>query len=452
MHPRIGAVGFVVLLFAAGCASSLETPERQDGELLFSRDVLPTLQQDFLPLLEADAGLSLESWSTLIRGSDRGEVVIPYDADRSLLIELAERAGAAGPSEENLARVRRWIDEGARNDAGDVPYADADQLLYVCNQGSAVISIIDMEANVVIRTIDLQDLGFSGNAKPHHAAVAPDGSYWYVSLIGENAVLKFNRDNELIDRISFDVPGMLAVNPTEEALYVGRSMSAVNPPPRIGVVEPNQSDVEELDVFYPRPHALAVDPTGRFVYSASLAVNQLAAVNVAGPDVDIHDIPGPHHSLVQFAVAPDGQTVIAGGEMSGQLLFFDLADPLSPTVSRAIDLGGAPWHPVITPAGAYAYVPRKNADAVSVVGMASRSEEAVITGEGLAEPHGSAIRSDGRYVYVSNNNLRGGYTPRYNLGGDPPGTVVVIDTATREIVKVLEVENYPTGIGTRPFR
>ena len=55
----------------------------------------------------------------------------------------------------------------------------------------------------------------------------------------------------------------------------------------------------------------------------------------------------------------------------------------------------------------------------------------------------------GRRVYVSNNNLKGAYTPRYDLGDNPqPGTVVVIDTATNEIEKVIEVEAYATGLGT----
>ena len=43
------------------------------------------------------------------------------------------------------------------------------------------------------------------------------------------------------------------------------------------------------------------------------------------------------------------------------------------------------------------------------------------------------------------------YTPRYNLGDNHmSGTVVVVDAAAREIVKVLEVENGATGVGAVP--
>jgi DNA-binding beta-propeller fold protein YncE len=462
MRHRATLAGFLIglLLGATGCAGSVEIGSREGDEIVFSRDVLPLLRASFVPLLTQDSGLDARTWGTLMEGSEQGEVIIPFDADRSLLIELAERAGSDGPSAQEIALVRKWIDAGARNDAGAVPHADADRLLYVCNQGAATISVIDMDANLVTRTVDLRDFGFSGNARPHHVAVAPDGAAWYVSLIGENTILKFDRSNQLVGRASFEVPGMLAMDPSSERLYVGRSMSAVNPPQRIGTLEPDgieveemdveEMDVEEIDVFYSRPHALTVTPNGRHAYSASLGENRLASIDGATFDVEIVDLPGPHHGLVQFAVAPDGKTMIAGGEMSGEVLFFDLEKPMSPRVVASIQVGGSPWHPTYLPDGTRVFVPRKQADAVSIIDPASQAETGVVSGSGIAQPHGSAVRSDGRYVYVSSNNLNAGYTPRYHHEGDPNGAVVVIDAESLQIVKVIEVENYPTGIATRP--
>ena len=134
---------------------------------------------------------------------------------------------------------------------------------YACIQGAAKVAVIDMDANVVIRTIDLQELGFTENSRPHHVAVEPDGSAFYVSLIGDDTILKFNRNNELIDQIAFERPGMLVVSPIDSLLFVGRSMKAVNPPQRIGIVERSEMEIEELDVFFSPPPCAGTRPNGR---------------------------------------------------------------------------------------------------------------------------------------------------------------------------------------------
>ncbi|MEX0600773.1 MAG: hypothetical protein WD205_09040 [Rhodothermales bacterium] len=335
---RPGFTSIFCCLLLAGCASLIGPGEPASDEPVFSEDVLPVIRESFLPLLTQDTGIDASSWSALLRGSDQGELLIPYDTDRSLLIERALQAGPDGPSEEEFDVVRRWIDAGAPDDAGRVAFADADELLYVCNQGSAVISIVDMATNVVIRTVDLRELGFSENASPHHIAVAPDGEHWYVSLIGEGVVLKFTRDNELVGRAEFDVPGMLSISSTGESLYAGRSMSAVNPPQRIGRIDPSDMSVEEIDVFYPRPHALIAAPGGRHVYSASLGVNQIAGIDPQSLEIELTEVEGPHHGFVQFAVAPNRPLMIVGGEMSGQLLFFSLEEPMSPHVVEVLEV------------------------------------------------------------------------------------------------------------------
>ena len=417
-------------------------------DLVFTRDVLPVIRESLLPLLTEDTGLDGGSWESLMRGSEQGEVVIPFDADRSLLVERAVQEGIDPAA---IALVRSWIESGAPSDDGEIAYVDAGPFLYVCNQGSGVISIIDMEAHVVARTVDLRDFGFSENAKPHHVAVTPDGAFWYVSLIGEHTVLKFNRDNELVGRTAFEAPGMLAFDPVLEQLYVGRSMTAVNPPQRIGVIEPDSMDIEEIDVFHPRPHALNVTPDGKYVFSASLGMNQIAVVDAESMDIELVPVPGTHHSLVQFAVAPDGHSMIVGGHMSGDILFLDITEPMQPSVTQTLPLGGGPWHPSFLPGGDRVVFPAKMANAVAILDLAAGTEIERISGHGLAEPHGSAVRPDGRYIYVSSNNLNAAFTPRYHRedNDSPNGSVVVIDANTFDIVKVIEVEQYPTGIGAQ---
>jgi YVTN family beta-propeller protein len=321
--------------------------------------------------------------------------------------------------------------------------------LYVANQNGAVVSVVDMQSNTVVETVDLQALGFSATAKPHHIVVEPDGSAWYVSLIAEDRVLKFDRANTLVGQVAFERPGMMALDPTSNRLYVGRSMAAVNPPQRIGIIDRTTMALEEVDVFFPRPHAIAVSPSGRYVYSASLALNQLGAYDTETEQLELETVEGATHTFVQFAVTPDGTTLVATGQLTGELLFFDVSDGTGPTLSGRVQLGAQPWHPVLTPDGRTLYVGNKDDNSVSVVDMERREVVTTITGPGLSEPHGSAVSADGRYVYISNRNLKGAYTPEQAAGDEPVGTVVVIDTDTNTISAVIEVDRYPAGIGTR---
>ena len=321
-----------------------------------------------------------------------------------------------------------------------------DSRIYVCNQGSATVSIFDANTHEVVDTVDLQTLGFSENAKPHHAVAEPDGSFWYLSLIAENTVLKLNPENEVVGRIEMETPGMLAIQPNGNLLFVGRSMSAVNPPKSLGLINRSDMSMEMIGTFFPRPHALTLSADGSRAFVASLATNQMLSLDASTQDIELTRLGGDTQTLVQFAATPDGSTLIGGGQVTGQLLFFDASDPANITVTDTLDVGAMPWHPVISPDGTTAYVPVKGANEVAVVDIASRSITKRISGNGLAQPHGSALSPNGRFLYVTNNNSKGTYTP---TGDDPKaGTVVVIDTESQEIVSVIETGRNPTGIGT----
>jgi YVTN family beta-propeller protein len=317
--------------------------------------------------------------------------------------------------------------------------------LYVCNQGEATISIIDMESMAVETNVDLKARGFSENAKPHHVLAEPDGSHWYVTLIGANTILKFNANNEVVSRLDdFEVPGLLSLDPTTDVLYAGRSMSAVNPPKSLGMIDRSSMEVmERVNTFFPRPHPLAVRPDGDYAFIASLATNQLMGVDTETRETDLTRLGGSTQTPVQFALTSDGDRLIAGGQKTGQLLIFDATSAPSLSVSDTLNVGKQPWHPVIDRQSDVAYVPNKMSHSISVVDVNNASVDATIRGDGLAQPHGAVLSADGQYLFVSNNNREGTYEPSGNNG-----TVTVIDTETKEIVKIIEVGSYPTGIGT----
>ena len=355
------------------------------------------------------------------------------------LAVLAGLAGACAP---------RTAAQGAQSSSA------AAELLYVAIQDEAKIAVVDMGARSVRRTIDLTTLGFSPNAKPHHIVVEPDGSAWYVSLIGDNAVVKFDREGNILARRTIETPGMLALHPTEHLLLMSRSMSAVNPPSRIGVASRTDLQGEELDVFFPRPHPMVVAPTG-IAYTGSLGVNQLAAIDVDAERVELIDIPGPAHALVQYALSPDGRTLVASTELTGRLLVFDLAAPMRPRLVREVALGPMAFDPAFSPDGRFVWVPVKGANQVAVVETTGWTVVARIEHPAFRQPHQIVFARDGATAFVSNNNTADHMAGHEaHAAGDlaAVGSLVVIDAASREVVAALALGRNLTGMGTRARR
>lgn len=329
--------------------------------------------------------------------------------------------------------------------------ASAQEFLYVASQEDVTVAVIDMGSNTLVETVDLKELGFSPTAKAHHTAVESDGSFWYVSLIADGKILKFDRENRLVGQADFETPGMLALDPTSELLYVGRSMAAVNPPQRVGVINRTTMEIEEVDVFFPRPHALAVDPKGHRFFAASLGQNSIAWAPLGDEDVDLMEVDGMmNHMFVQFAVSPDGRWMVGGGQMTGDLLVFDLSGD-EPQVVESVDVGGQPWHPTWSPDGGTVWIPNQAANTVTVVDSNTWTVTDVIAHPALIEPHGSAVSPDGRTIFVSSRNVAGTYRPADGSDGRP-GTVVAIDAETHEVMAVIEVGRYAAGMSAASRR
>ena len=320
---------------------------------------------------------------------------------------------------------------------------EEDQFLYVANQNSASVTVFNMTQEKVETTVDLTALGFSATSKPHHVSVEPDGSAWYVSLIGDNKVVKFSRGNTVLGQVTTEVPGMMALDPDGTLLAVGRSMSAVNPPASVAFINRKTMTLEgEQQVIFQRPHALGFAPG--WVFTASLSENRLAAIPADGSAARFSTTGGsPTSSLAHMGVSPDGKTVVVTGDPGGKLYFLRPESDGTFTFLAEKQAGQKPWHPHYTPDGRQVVVPLKGENAVLVLDAQTHAEIGRVTGAGLSEPHGTAFSHDGKTIYISNNNTQG----TYQTQAPGVGTLVVIDAQTRKIRKVFEVGANPAGLG-----
>jgi DNA-binding beta-propeller fold protein YncE len=340
------------------------------------------------------------------------------------------------------------------------------QKLYITNQIGATITVVDQGKLAIDTTIDLKKLGFSANAKPHHTVVEPDGSFWYATLIGDGKVLKFDRANKLVGQVSMETPGLLAIDPKHDSLFVGRSMTAVNPPKSLGVVKRSTFElVDEQEIQIPRPHALVVTRDGKWVHAASLGENRIASLETATGRVTLSTLPGDNfRSMVQFTISPNGNRLIVGGEVSNSVMTFSLGGrpPLVPASEVAV--GGKPWDPVFSPDGTRAYF-SLFADS-GVVEMDLTGDKPRVTRTfrgGMSQPYDMIMRADGKYLFVVNQNLapvKPGASAHDNMPGmgasATPGAATgylsVIDVATGTVVKTLMLGAGPTGMGAAGAR
>jgi YVTN family beta-propeller protein len=322
-------------------------------------------------------------------------------------------------------------------------------LLFVCVQDDAKIAVVDMASRAVVRTIDLQALGFPATAKPHYIRVDPDRRHWYVSLIGANTVAKFNARDEIVGRFTMETPGMIALS-GDRQMVVTRSMSAVNPPKRMAVIDRTTMTGTEVDVLFPRPHPVAV--AGGFAYTGSLGTNQIASVNLDTERVAIVNVEGATHAFVQFDVSPDGRTLVGSTEVSGQLLVFDLATPARPALKASIPLGKMAFDPIFTPDGREVWVPVKMDNEIAVIDTATWKVTRRITNPDFKQPHQVVFSSDGKTAFVSNNNKMDHMADPAHAGHVMPGAdgaaaLVVLDVATGKSVSSITLGKNLTGMG-----
>ncbi|MEP6764124.1 MAG: YncE family protein [Gemmatimonadaceae bacterium] len=338
--------------------------------------------------------------------------------------------------------------------------------LYITNQGGSSITVVDQQKLTVDTVIDLTKLGFTPNAKPHHAVAERDGSFWYATLIGDGKVLKFDRANKLVGQVSMETPGLVTIDPVHDSLYVGRSMTAVNPPKSLGVIKRSSfTMVEEQEIQIPRPHALATTKDGKWVHVASLAENKFASLELSSGHVTLTTLPGPNtRSMVQFTVSPDGNRMIVGGEISNTVLVFDItkSPPYTPISEFAV--AGKPWDPVFSKDGTHAYFSLFADSSVAEVDLTSGKIVRTLSGH-MAQPYDMIMRADGKYLFVVNQNLgvvaKPGASAHDNMAGMPGmakpagstnGWLSVINLATGKVEKELPLGVSPSGMGAAGAR
>ena len=422
--------------------------------------------------LQNGSRYSLASWSDVVNGTDDVAQIVPFRSSRSHLIRHLNRDTTVGPVSQPAmppgfslpVELRdlliRWIDHGARFDDGSIPFSILPQRGwgYVTNQGEDITAVIDLDRNRIARyiTTGTENPALAPLKSPHNAVVDWQNQYYYINFIAGNTLLKFNvSDNSPAGALTTGLhsPAQVALSQYGDTAYVTNfeesrtNITIVHTPTMTAV-----ADVGSPAML--KPHGISITPDFRHVlvmnsFSDNITIIRTSDNTIVKTVPVSGSVPAlPIGYLFRFepyqaAITPDSKFAYITCKKSGDVRVLDLVQM---TIVDSITVGSTPLIPAITPGGEYVFVANRNSNSLSAINTTTRQVDYTIENVGV-EPHGVAVSKDGKYVYVSCENLGVSDPPHHpTVGGKKAGFVKVVDILERKVVASLEVGNYGSGM------
>lgn len=455
------------LIFGIGCSHIVDVDYDKISTIYYSQHIQPIFDQKCMSSschnsVDRASGLQLTSWENLIAGSSHGEVIISGSAKHSHLVEhirgLATPRMPLGRDTLSASMTRviaRWIDEGAKNDAGERPYEGLSQKAYVTNQGDDLVSVISTERNLVTRLIPVGDSPTLD--VPHNLWVDKQNKYWYVSLIAAGEVWKFDVATDTFQGKvrAGNSPANIVATP-DGTRILATDWDVFNDGRIVRVIDAmNLTIMRELEVGI-APHGINFSHDGQFIYITNYLSDSISILRASDYEEvervllapDVNPIKSSLYQPLQVVLTPDDRFAYVSCFNSNEVRVIDAA---SKTVSAVVPVGTHPFLLEVTPDGQFVYVANQGSNDVTVVRVSDNQVVTTIKSRSFASPHGVAFTANGRYAYVTNENLSGNFPPHHptERGGNI-GNVQVIDTQNLQVLKTIEVEVDPTGIVVLP--
>lgn len=386
-----------------------------------------------------------------------GDDVIPYSVEKSLLMQFIN-GNIVGKlaydhssilSTNQIKTIQNWIADGAQDYKGDVPYSSPESYrVYVCNQNSENISVIDGTNKVVSYLKNVYN-PLTEFDTPYW--VAEYGDYYYVTLSSAGQFIKFRKsDNSPVLSIGgLADPGIIRINSDGTKAYVSRASTSEFTYSSIYVIDLINMTIQK-EINFPingLPHGMALDRQRGFLFVADAENNLINIIDVFSDQlIDTRfNLVNDYYPLF-LAISPDGNYLYITANKTNQLL---VANAGSRVVISVINLLSRPMGVVVSSTGQKIYVASSKGNAVEVITKTAAfwDKTNTITHPAFSMPFGIDITSDDNYVYVTNQNLEGDFVPTYQVKGEGyTSTVGIINTQTETVEKVIEVEENAGGI------
>lgn len=322
--------------------------------------------------------------------------------------------------------------------------AASGHVLFVGLESEDAVAVVDPAAGTLIKKIPV-GISTEDIEGVHALATAPDGEHYYLSIAHGwpyGSVWKMTTAKDsLVARTDVGLfPATTALTPDGTWLFVVNYNLHGDPQTdTVSVVHtPTMTEVQQIPVCT-KPHGLVASHDGESVYVSCTRDNVLKKISVATlAVVDSTNMLTDEDRAEEatcypagLALSNDDERLFVACHKRAQVRVVSTAD--FGVITNAIPVGEGPYLLRVDPAGERLWVPNRNDQSFSVVDV--EGETLVATKPSSAShPHTFAFGPDGE-VYLSMESH-----------AVVPGAVDVIDPATLETVRTIEVGLQATGI------
>jgi len=395
-----------------------------------------------------------------------GSPIVPFNAEKSLMYNLLtgniEDQNQRMPYQRNILTqtqidvIKEWINNGARDYNGNVPYSSG-QKIFVCNQGSDEIFEIDAQYNVVSRIINV-DLISTVTDAPHNIQIK--GGYYFVTLIAAGRLLKIDAStNQIVGQIEgLDNAGMIQITNDGKTAFVSRSSTAPSIYNIIYAID-TETMTKKADISLPvtgLPHAIWLTSDDKKLFVGNMTKDRISIVDVNTLEVIEDDIilsssPETVHEPMHLYVSPDDNYLYVNCRKSSMMLVINL---VTKQIIQELLIKNHPMQSALSQDGNKIYTVSHHEPIITEI--TKNGESWTITREFTSEAfhhlYGADLSPDGKYLYVtcSNNDPDHQFEPHYKIPNTTRSSLVCIyDVTTNELVKIIDVGSFATGIAAR---
>ena len=315
--------------------------------------------------------------------------------------------------------------------------AQASYRLYVTNERSGTLSVIDGASGKVTSTVPL-------GKRPRGLKLSPDGKLLYVALSG-SPVAGPGVDESKLPPADKGADGIGVVD--VQQLKLTKILRGVSDPEQLAVSRDGKhlyiasEDTGQAIVIDAQsgartaalpvggePEGVTLSPDGRFVYMTSESDHKISVIDTASQRVVAQIVVGMRPRFIEFS--RDGARAYVSNELDASISVIDAK------VHKVIDTFKLSGGPLIRPVGLIATSDGKRLYAVTgrggtVVELDASNGRQIASAEVGPRPWGLALSPDNQRLYTANGSSN---------------DVTVLDAATLKVLGKIAVGDGPWGV------